>query len=111
MFKRIAIELTGPLCACLEMRLSWGITRPASKPGEPTAKAGLFLRCNGCGTTLTVPHKHFVATFRLDEPYPGIEEEEEDSPRLEVLEGGKLLKFDTTDSDEKPRDDESRQDV
>ena len=75
------------------MRLTWGIRK------ETPERAGLVIICRACGTQLVVPHKKFIATFDLEEPYPEKAQLEKDS-HLEVLEGGKVLKFDLSDVEE-----------
>lgn len=71
MFKRITIELAGPICTCDEQDLAW---QPAGtdKNGKPV----LELTCNTCGTKLVVSNKKFVASFKFDKPYPGKKAEE-----------------------------------
>lgn len=67
MFKRVTIEMSGPICSCED---------DGTHPGNciltwtPTPTAGLTLRCSVCGATLHVPHEKFRAAFKFDTPYP-----------------------------------------
>lgn len=100
MFKHIIISLTEPLCPCDTMDLAWGIRR------EDSGKAGLHLRCKTCGVDMNIPHKRFVGRFSFDKPYPGTSKKEEGS-KLEVLDGGKILKFeDPEESEPEKKEDE-----
>ena len=65
MFKRIEIQLTGPICDCDEMDLAWGTRRDGS------GRSCLAISCNSCGTELLVSNSKFVACFSLEKPYPG----------------------------------------
>lgn len=72
MFKRINILLTGPICKCAEQALEWGIHLDVGNyEGLKFSDASLLITCKTCSTQIRVPSKTFVATFMLDEPYPG----------------------------------------
>ena len=60
MFKRIIIELKGPICNCPEENLVWGIN----------SIDNLFIVCGTCDARFDVGVGQFVASFRLDIPYP-----------------------------------------
>lgn len=64
MFTKLTINLTGPICICDKEDLSWGICLEAS------GQVGMDLECNFCHTILKVPYKKFLASFKLDNPYP-----------------------------------------
>ena len=64
MFKRIRIQLRGPICNCTEEDLRWDICR------DSESYAKLVLSCALCKTKLIVPQKKFVACFDLEHPYP-----------------------------------------
>lgn len=64
MFKKITIELAGPICSCKTQDLSWGVSLGAS--AQPT----MYIQCRLCETKLTVGWKAFVASFTLDNAYP-----------------------------------------
>lgn len=86
MFKRIVIELTGPICNCEFQHLAWW---PTSIEG----KWGLVLECSMCGTKLTVSNAKFVAGWALDTPYPaGVKPRSDDESKkglLSLILGGK----------------------
>lgn len=65
MFKRIVIELVGPICMCPIQDLSWSIW--IANGDQPCLK----IMCETCGVELLVPRKVFVGRFVLDNPYPG----------------------------------------
>jgi hypothetical protein len=58
-FRRIVIELTGPLCGCLEDSLCWWLTAETVR-----------LHCETCKTELTVPRRNLIVTFQVEEAYP-----------------------------------------
>lgn len=64
MFKKVEIQLTGPICDCEKGHLEWYITD----------SKGLVVSCKTCGVSLGVPSKRFVASFKLEEPYNGDKE-------------------------------------
>lgn len=68
MFKRIIIELSGPICNCLERDLAWSIRDDIV--GREIHR-GLDISCKTCGTKLSVSNDKFVAGWKLDIPYPG----------------------------------------
>lgn len=68
LFKRIIIELSGPICTCPERDLAWSI-RDDIKAGK--VYRGLNITCKTCGTELQVSNDKFVAGWKLDTPYPG----------------------------------------
>lgn len=70
MFKRIRIELTGPICNCPEQKLAWAV------PHDHNGKSILKVFCETCGTTLLIPNEKFVACFALDQAYPGNPQEQ-----------------------------------
>lgn len=84
MFKKIIIELNGPICTCEEENLAWGTG--IDKDSHPT----LEIFCRKCGTKLLVPNKKFVARFKLDNAYPGKKTEE---PKVEKTEMGNVIPF------------------
>ena len=63
MFKKITIELAGPICSCKTQDLSWGVGYDAK--GKPT----IYVSCNLCETKLAVGHEAFRASFTLDKAY------------------------------------------
>ncbi len=63
MFKRIVIELTGPICTCKVGKLSWC-------PRKTDEGYGFKIWCDTCDTTILVPFEKFIAGWRLDAPYP-----------------------------------------
>lgn len=65
MFKRIDINLTGPICNCVEQNLSW------NPYVDLENKFGLKIWCKTCNTVLTIPNSKFTASMKLDTPYPG----------------------------------------
>jgi hypothetical protein len=94
MFDLAILHLSGPICKCLEQNLSWAITFTT---GE-VKKAGLKIICSTCKTTLEIPNSEFKARIVLKEPYPGKQVPEPEvlknpPPKLEVLEGGKVIEF------------------
>jgi len=72
MFKKITINLAGPICSCEEMDISWGIWNDVK--GNP----GLSLTCKKCETQLKIPNNKFVANFNVDVPYPEIKKKEKE---------------------------------
>jgi hypothetical protein len=66
MFKRIVIELAGPICDCDVANISW---QPTILDAEK--RPLLTLTCETCGTKLVVASKKFVASFKFDKGYPG----------------------------------------
>lgn len=85
MFRRITIEMEGPICDCAEQKLSWTPMGPG---------LGLRITCETCKTVLDVPHSKFVAGFKLDRAYPGRKAAEPKRPKLEVMDGGaKVIPF------------------
>ena len=84
MLKEVEIRLTEPICKCETQDLAWGIS-----DGEDGH--GLFIRCNTCKTELRIPYKAFKAYFNLDKKYPREKSKEPEKPKLEVLEGGKVI--------------------
>lgn len=66
MFKRIVIELAGPICDCDEANISW---QPAIL--DQDKRPLLTLTCETCGTKLVIAAKKFVASFKFDKGYPG----------------------------------------
>lgn len=85
MFKRIVVELRGPICSCLEANFSWQVP-----------EATLILKCKTCGVQLIVPNSEFKAAFKLDKEYPGKPVKIPDEPKiLKSLDGGlaKVLPF------------------
>lgn len=87
MFKRIEIQLTGPICRCGEADLEW-----ATKGVD-----GLLIRCVRCGTSLLVPHKEFVGRFRLDQPYLPYIKIEKRKTTPDVSDRGKVIAFPSPD--------------
>ena len=65
MFKKIEIQLRGPICSCPEQNLSWGIWL------DKDNCSGLRVRCKNCNVEVNIPNSQFTASFRLDVPYPG----------------------------------------
>jgi hypothetical protein len=89
MFKSITINLAGPICKCQESKLGWTVF--LNKEGRP----GLTVHCLACKVSLSIPNKEFKGSFKLDIPYPGKQPEvlTEDTLKLEVLPGGKLIEM------------------
>lgn len=87
MFKDITINLTGPICSCREQALSWWPDK--DEKGRPT----LVLKCKTCATKLIVSNEKFIAGWSLDTPYPGKKKEEPPKPKLEALDGGKVIQL------------------
>lgn len=84
MFRRVNIELTEPICLCLEQKLAWSIQETGKGPG-------LCIWCEGCEAKIEVPTKHFRASFSLDKPYPGKPNEKKLPPPK--VEAGDLVDF------------------
>src|SRR3990167_10739807 len=59
-FRRIEIQITAPICSCREGNLRWGVT----------VEGGMFISCKTCGVQIKIPQDKFVASFKLDKPYP-----------------------------------------
>jgi len=81
-FKGIDIKLTGPICDCDQLDISWYIIDGP----------GLGLKCKTCNVELRIPNSKFRATFVLDRSYPG-KKEIKKKPELKSLDGGKILEF------------------
>ncbi len=64
MFKKMTLQLTEPICLCLEQSLQWTVQGTGAGPA-------LCVWCDSCGTKMMVPNHEFRATFHLDNPYPG----------------------------------------
>lgn len=64
MFKKISIQLSQPICFCLEQDLSWRVT-------DTQLGHGLEVACKSCGVSIVVPPAQFKASFALEVPYPG----------------------------------------
>jgi hypothetical protein len=79
MFKRLSINLTGPICTCKKQGLTWGITI------NPNGGHGLEIACVECKTRLNVPNSKFVAAFNLDVPYPADVPEKKVLPKKEPV--------------------------
>ncbi len=95
MFKRLTIELTGPICTCAEQKLTWGIV--LHKKADGASAHGLRVRCGTCLTVLEVPPAKFLACFSLDQKYPGTAAPKP-APLIEIPGGrGAVLAFPTTD--------------
>lgn len=60
MYKNITINLSGPICSCIECNLKWDI-------GSNYAK----FSCLTCNIQLIVPFDKLAYHFKLDKPYPG----------------------------------------
>lgn len=73
MFKRISIELDGPICNCDEQQIAWCPVEVRDEKGIVTAHE-LHLTCKECKTKLIVPNGKFKASFSFDKPYPGKKE-------------------------------------
>ena len=62
-FSRITINMTGPVCGCLNEKnmqpYSWGILQTKEGPS-------LYIACLKCKIQLTVPTAKFVATFNIE---------------------------------------------
>jgi hypothetical protein len=78
MFKRIDIQMSGPICTCpnAEKTITWGIYLDGTR-------AGLKIECSACGTELKVPWKKFVAHFSFDEDDDEDDEEEDEDDEEE----------------------------
>jgi hypothetical protein len=85
MFKKITIELAGPICSCKTQDLSWGVNLDAK------GRSAMFIACNRCATKLSVGHEVFVASFALDKAYP--DSATNQKPDAKIL---KLCKTDDT---------------
>lgn len=86
-FKRITIELNGPICACDEQDLIWCPTLDSG------GKHALSIECKTCKTKMIVGNSHFKAAFELDKPYPGKEKIEPKKREADVVDGCKILPF------------------
>lgn len=64
MFKKITIELAGPICSCKTQDLSWGVGQDRKN------RSVMSVWCNRCETKINVGHTAFVASFTLDKAYP-----------------------------------------
>lgn len=79
MFKRLTIELAGPVCSCKVEDLGWGIGH------DMKGRANLLIVCNRCDTKLTVGHEAFIARFTLDKAYPeGVTKQKPDAKILKL---------------------------
>jgi hypothetical protein len=76
MFKKIVIEMTGPICGCRESDLSWSPQGPLK---------GLVIKCRTCETVLEVAHAKFLGSFKFDTPYPDGEKVANEEARREEL--------------------------
>lgn len=63
-FKHVEICLTEPICTCDKQNLSWNIYFDGNE------RASIHIFCKKCRSKLIVPHDKFVASFKLDKPYP-----------------------------------------
>lgn len=87
-FKRVQIQLAGPICGCEHQNLAWFIC--GTLPDRPS----LGLRCETCQVVVTIPTTEFKAGFVLDRAYPkGLKgaptpPPKEEERRLKVLDGG-----------------------
>ena len=81
MFKKIDIQLSGPICACLEQNLEWTPIVMA-KDKEDRNKYGLQITCKTCRSQLIVGWTQFVASITCDDPYPGKQEPIPPPPKL-----------------------------
>lgn len=61
MFKKISINLSGPICRCYEENLIWVIGHDE-----------MHVRCNICNIKIVIPFKAADYIFTLDAPYPGL---------------------------------------
>lgn len=77
MFKRIDINLKGPICQCPKKNLGWNISLVKNK-------YTLVIQCETCLTTLQVGPDQCRAYFNLDQEYP-----EGNHPRVDA----KVLKL------------------
>ncbi|MBI4160440.1 MAG: hypothetical protein HY506_00855 [Candidatus Yanofskybacteria bacterium] len=59
MFKRIVIQLKGPICRCKRENLAW-----------KTLEETLIIFCRTCKTEVKVGYEQFIAAFQFDQPYP-----------------------------------------
>ena len=65
MFKRITIELKGPICNCKKYNLGWQILGH-----NDSSDRTLIIHCLSCKVQLIVPPASFVGSFILDQAYP-----------------------------------------
>lgn len=75
MFKRITINLSGPICSCERQNISWGIWL------DDKNQAGLTLTCKDCNTQLKIPNSKFVAGITSDVPYPADKKKEKEEKK------------------------------
>lgn len=94
MFKRIEIQLTGPIYTCKREHLGWTISTNGG--------AELTVLCETCKTRLIVPHEKFIAVFNVEEPYP----EPGDAKTGPVLKLVRDKQDDDKDSEDEVGDDE-----
>jgi hypothetical protein len=64
MFKKIVIELSGPICTCDKGDLEWIVIPETKGPA-------LTIRCKTCNVKLIIPYEKFIADFKVDTSYPG----------------------------------------
>jgi len=65
MFKKIVIQLDGPICTCENENLAWTVYLNKNE-----TNCFLLIFCLTCQTKLEVPNKKFVACFELKKQYP-----------------------------------------
>lgn len=97
MFRKIIIQLDGPICSCDEEKLQWTVGRALREEnGVMLEGAYLQVTCKTCKTKLHVPNEKFVASFELKKGYPRKrpeEPKEDPKPKLGVIQGGKVIPF------------------
>ena len=73
-FKRITIDLSGPICPCQKYNLTWNLV--ANSEG----KIQLHVACDTCGIALIIPEDKFDVGFRMEQPYP-----DQETKKSEIL--------------------------
>lgn len=75
MFKRIDIQLTGPICSCKQQKIEWSIS----------LNRRLSLECLICGVALFIPYDAIGASITFDTPYPQGDEDNEPARVLQLV--------------------------
>ena len=63
MFKSITINMTSPICQCLDLRYEWSIIKNTD---DTNTKYGLKISCITCKTIFIVPPGSFRAGFNIE---------------------------------------------
>lgn len=66
MFKRLVLVLQGPICACEQQNLGWGIDQTENTKNN---EHSIYIQCNTCNTILRTSSP-LVAYIQLEIQYP-----------------------------------------